>query len=372
MCNAVICVDINSNLSDTASQTIVKKYREMLVTAHDDNGKCPFRNDAERWLLLPKGEAKEKMYEEFLVPPYLLALSDEYHLFEYTHTATLIKRLGRESLKIYKALASKEPYEISLPNKANEMILQYFHNVDAFISAFISSFQFYDDLNHSIFTKDCLLLACFGWRLDTTNYEEPSSETRVKCKLCHTCAVLSSVDKAEKNPGNSFPEIAIEYPSEVPNALEEPETEELVLTKRKRIYAVKYHYDCPDSDNGATIPCQTKTTKSNSYKRPSPCKRRRTMNKDEEQNYMKADTYEEIAKSKMTFHTDFDLKNSHRHYCPYHCGLQMETVSEKATMASKPGWTLILSKILNFLSQSNDDVTLFSSRKSVLESTIKI
>ena len=223
-----------------------------------------------------------------------------------------------------------------------------------------------------ILTKDCLFLACFGWRLDTTKYEELSSETHVKCEICNTCAVLSSIGIAEKKRAERIvPEIAIDDLSEVPKAQDLPEKEEFTLAKRKRIYAIKYHYDYPDDGNGATILCQTKNAKSKYYKRPSPCKRRRTMNKDEEQKYMKADTYEEIAKSKMTFHADFDLQNSHRHYCPYHCGLQIESGSEKATMETKPGWILILSKVLNFLSQSNDDVTLLSCEKSVLGSVIK-
>lgn len=60
----------------------------MLATAHAA-ASCPFRSDAERWLL---EEETKRQSHGFVVPPYLLPMSDEFVLLENVGAGGLVSR----------------------------------------------------------------------------------------------------------------------------------------------------------------------------------------------------------------------------------------------------------------------------------------
>ena len=88
-CRAAICVDINPLLSSESASKLARRYRTMLATAHAPT--CPFRSDAERWLL---DEESKHQSDGFAVPPYLLSMSDDYALLENVlqHGGGLVSR----------------------------------------------------------------------------------------------------------------------------------------------------------------------------------------------------------------------------------------------------------------------------------------
>ena len=86
-CRAAICVDINPTLSAESAQKLARQYRQMLATAHTTV--CPFRSDAERWLL---DENTKKQSEGFVVSPFLMQMADDYVLLEDLAAGGLVAR----------------------------------------------------------------------------------------------------------------------------------------------------------------------------------------------------------------------------------------------------------------------------------------
>lgn len=86
-CRAAICVDISPTLSAESAQKLAKQYRQMLATAHTTV--CPFRSDAERWLL---DEDSKMQSEGFVVSPYLLQMANDYVVLENLAAGGLVTR----------------------------------------------------------------------------------------------------------------------------------------------------------------------------------------------------------------------------------------------------------------------------------------
>ena len=86
-CRAAICVDISPSLSAESARKLAMQYRQMLATVHTSI--CPFRSDAERWLL---DEGSKKQSEGFVVSPFLLPMADDYVLLEDLAAGGLVAR----------------------------------------------------------------------------------------------------------------------------------------------------------------------------------------------------------------------------------------------------------------------------------------
>ena len=86
-CRAAICVDINPTLSAESARKLAKQYRQMLATAHTTV--CPFRSDAERWLL---DEESKMQSDGFVVSPFLMQMSNDYVVLENLAAGGLVAR----------------------------------------------------------------------------------------------------------------------------------------------------------------------------------------------------------------------------------------------------------------------------------------
>ena len=86
-CRAAICIDIGPSLSAESARMLAMQYRQMLATVHTSI--CPFRSDAERWLL---DEGSKKQSEGFVVSPFLLPMADDYVLLEDLAAGGLVAR----------------------------------------------------------------------------------------------------------------------------------------------------------------------------------------------------------------------------------------------------------------------------------------
>jgi len=118
-CNAVLYVKFHPNLSPQSHATLARTYRTLLAKSHSES--CPFRADAERWLITldtnndndndndgrndnvgehpttkagSHGENRSETPSPSspFVPPYLLSMSREFTVFEDCSTVGFIAR----------------------------------------------------------------------------------------------------------------------------------------------------------------------------------------------------------------------------------------------------------------------------------------
>ena len=178
-CGEVICINLSPKLSKISRQHLIQRYRDMLATSHAEH--CTFRNDSEKWLLT-KGKMKDNLYNGFTVPPYLLSLSNEFHLFEHANSngLALMDTLSKVAIEISRALDTKlnekksslDTDDIPLPKSATNLVAEQFEEENGFVSTFTKALQKMSVMNtnekqgNSVkVTNDGALLSCFGWRL---------------------------------------------------------------------------------------------------------------------------------------------------------------------------------------------------------------
>jgi len=285
-CRAAICVDINPTLSAESAQKVATQYRQMLATAHTTI--CPFRSDAERWLL---GEESKKQSEGFILPPFLLPMADDYVLLEDLQAGGLVARkmiraaavqlsehfelanMGLSKLDVtipqtlvefVKKEASAAGTSFDALGSESDAVSGWIHAALAGelkrsgeLSGVVLSKKSSDDDDFDKLVTNAPLMASLGWRPAVADSGGSNEAAVVDCPLCLARSSLTSCNEA--------------------SARDAPPT------KRQR------------RNNRGVIPSS----------RPS-----------------------------------VDLLNSHRHYCPYvcagSCGVEGATV---------PGWKRVLGMI---------------------------
>ena len=223
-CRAAICVSIHPALGESSTKSLALKYRQMLVTAHDCTGACPFRSDAGRWLL---DEESKKQADGFAIPPYLIPMSSDFGLLENLSIGgSLSRRMLREAAvalgKHIQRPHSSEPLVYSdkvedffvnqLPGLAKKCDLG-----SVIASSLCKDLRSEDDENDSPLSnldfhssgrtgeeafldlsqnqkRDLSLLAAFGWRPSTSSSAtaHPEGCSLVQCNLCLTRAYVTN------------------------------------------------------------------------------------------------------------------------------------------------------------------------------------
>jgi len=129
---------------------------------------------------------------------------------------------------------------------------------------------------------------------------------------------------------------------------------------------VKYHYDDLAAERGGKELSSKAAVKAprKYYKRPSPCKKRRTMDPNEEATFLSSNFVLPEKPVTISLSADFDLIDSHRHFCPYYCGFPKEDVLANNSLECRPGWNILLTKILDFLKKSSIERKISKYNKS--------
>mmetsp|Transcript_37091 Transcript_37091/g.111093 ORF Transcript_37091/g.111093 Transcript_37091/m.111093 type:complete len:359 (-) Transcript_37091:147-1223(-) len=238
-CRAAVCVAYHPVLSSRSVSRLTATYREMLATSHDRA--CPFRDEAERWLRDDRARVRttpRKIRErEFVVPPYLLPMSEEFLLLESAGcgggTATR-RMVGKAASHLTERLNSAAPgkslngltlpaevmnfvtKECSLPNDETLTIESVAENIRSAIGMKMEPGQgrsngtviepksldnsLYDSPcaskeAHNVTDNNCALLAAFGWR-DSKEDVLVSGHFIVECGVCMAKGAVPAGDCA--------------------------------------------------------------------------------------------------------------------------------------------------------------------------------
>jgi len=278
-CRAAICIDINPALSIESAQKLALQYRQMLATAHATT--CPFRSDAERWLL---DEERKKQSDGFVLPPYLIPVSNEFVLLEDLGAGVggLVARkmIRTASLHMSEYLENANmglsDLDLSLPQEV----------IDLAEKASIS-FPVNDSAVHRL---SSLIFSVLAGELQEGG----------DCNSRDMARVLSDDD--------DFPKLATNLP--------------LLAAFGWRIPSVAGSSSADDSALIECPLCLARVVVSTDTTDEPPTKRQRTG---------------EMPLRRQTM----DLLNSHRRYCPYVCGSRRSTAIEAV-----PGWKAILAMII--------------------------
>ena len=222
-CRAAICVDINPTLSAESAQKLAKQYRQMLATAHTTV--CPFRSDAERWLL---DEESKMQSDGFVVSPFLLQMSNDYVVLENLAAGGLVARkmiraaAVQLSEHLEQANMGLSKLNVTIPQKLVEFVEHEasvagttldavgagseVDRVSGWIySALAGELNRSDDISGEVLAKktsddddfdklvtNAPLLAVLGWRPAVADADNNSDDAAVvECPLCLARASLT-------------------------------------------------------------------------------------------------------------------------------------------------------------------------------------
>jgi hypothetical protein len=254
----------------------------MLATAHATT--CPFRSDAERWLL---DEESKKQSNGFVVPPYLIPMSNEFVLLEDLGAGVggLVARkmIRTASLQMSEYLENANmgvsDLDVSLPQEVVNFVEK--ENID---------FPVNDGTVNRLGT---LIFSVLAGELQ----EGDDSNSRDMARV-----LSDDVD---------FPKLATNVP--------------LLAAFGWRIPSVAERSSADDSALIECPMCLARVVVSTDTTDVPPTKRQRTG--------------EEMSLRRQTV----DLLNSHRRYCPYVCGSRY---MRSNAIEAVPGWKAILAMII--------------------------
>lgn len=226
-CAAMICMKFHSELTPSSHKELTRIYRKKLATSHKDT--CAFSMDAKRWLIMNEIESDREENGSndtqdttvTMVPPYLIPMSKEFFMLHCTDiseysSVTAKDYIGKEAERLCKALQQFDVH-LSLPDQVTDRIISICgdaigNSATRSSRQDLSRHQLQEifrtenhDENESNLNLQCILLALFGWRLDSPEHDDEAAEgnnnQRVTCSMClnsQLCCAISQSSPASK------------------------------------------------------------------------------------------------------------------------------------------------------------------------------
>lgn len=230
-CGATVCVIFHPNLSEESRDGLCQKYLDMLASSHD--GACPFRSYASRWSKAMQqcrsrgGDAAENSEQlaendvvteddheperlmskvgdiafalsgskgSFYVPPYLLALSDEFLRFEdCTDGVMTIDCVKEDAQRIHDQLQAGCRGDLKAQVTIPDEVMDFCREVRPDVNVEDALCQSDRGMQQQY------LLSTFGWSICDESADEEGTDVGVvvKCSMCQARSLLRTSPSTE-------------------------------------------------------------------------------------------------------------------------------------------------------------------------------
>jgi hypothetical protein len=211
-CGAAICVNFHPALSAKSTVALAQKYRKELATAHGPPGICPFRVDAERWLLQTPSDKSlndDIQSNMSVVPSYLSSVFSDDQLVAFEDSSLdaipTIRLLRKQALTMHGQVGSKRKMRM---NRLPQEVIDYFTKtidspagdiIDASLSRLCNilnmncGYEALDPSRKKRVSKGAALLAVFGWSAYVETEETISQSGDFVTIQCETCLARTRV-----------------------------------------------------------------------------------------------------------------------------------------------------------------------------------
>uniref|UniRef100_A0A7S2UKA2 C3HC-type domain-containing protein n=1 Tax=Attheya septentrionalis TaxID=420275 RepID=A0A7S2UKA2_9STRA len=413
-CGAAICVNFHPALSAKSTVALAQNYRKELATAHGPPGICPFRVDAEHWLLQTPSDKypnnDDIQSNTSVVPTYLSSVFSDDQLVAFEDSSLdaipTIRLLREKALTIDGQFGSKRKMRM---NRLPQEVIDYFtETIDSQAGDIIDTslsrlcdilnmncgYEALDPSRKKRVSKGAALLAVFGWSAYVETEETTSQAgdfVTIQCETClartqvatHECRSTKSKEITPTNATNDSQNNAADSgESTIVDELAPDSDHESSVTPARLRDETDVQVPLDDASskifpskrklNAGIAASSASSLRGNVMNKmlmllddgkdlltvPPPSKKRKQMTTRDQSSTIAAPAPVNCSVDGLTV----DLLKSHRFFCPWACGFEHDQNEVSSlnhvidgSISSRAGWRLCISRLLRLRTEQISD-----------------